>query len=247
MPQSLKIEHVERPVGLGVGIYSQADAARLLRVTPTRLRRWVRGYTYQYVYALAARVGKQPPVVRLDLPVVRDTIALSFVELMELRAVKAMTDRGVSLQRIRTAARIASTIFGTDHPFASRQIFTEGNRIFSAASTGLEETPDVIELSKDKHTQLVIGKMVVPLLKEIDFDPSTSLAFKWWPLGKAKPIVLNPRVAFGAPTVNGTRIRTLTLFRMVGGSSVPVIARAFEVAEGAVEAAVHFERELAAA
>jgi hypothetical protein len=32
---------------MGVGFYSRAEAARLLKVSPTRLSRWINGYTYK--------------------------------------------------------------------------------------------------------------------------------------------------------------------------------------------------------
>ncbi len=238
---------LNRPViRLGVGIYSRSDAARLLGVTPSRLRRWVSGYTYHYTYRTRRRTGQQPPVVSPDLPKIDDTIALSFVELMELRVVKALIERGVSLQRIRAASRLASEIFGTLHPLASKRVFTDGEKIFSSLSQDVSD-PDLIELSKDKQFQVILGRVLEPFLGEIDFDHQTNLAFTWWPKGRSVPVVLNPRIAFGAPTIQGTRIRTSALVRLAGSTPIVDLAHAFHVPVPQVRAALDFERELAAA
>ena len=95
-------------VPLGVGYYSRAEAARLLSMTPSRVRRWVSGYTYWLVRSDDDRERRaQGPVVKTDLPLVDQAMALSFVELMELRVVKAFLERGISLQRVRKAAALA--------------------------------------------------------------------------------------------------------------------------------------------
>lgn len=254
-PLVVKVRHSNRHqevvmatpvIQLGVGIYSRADAARLLVVTPSRLRRWVGGYTYRYERGREHRTGSKPPVVRPALPVIDGKIALSFVELMELRVVKAFISRGVSLQQVRAAADLSIRLFEMQHPFASRRVFTDGKAIFSAVSAG-ESAPDVIQLSRDKHLQLIFGKIFDPFLDEIDFDPSTALAHKWWPLGRSFSVVLNPRIAFGAPTIEGTRVRTSALARMARVLPSREVAKVFEIAPRDVDAAIRFERELAAA
>jgi len=233
-------------VQLGVGIYSRSEAARLLGVTPSRLRRWVSGYTYHYEYAERRRTGHQPPVVAPDLPKLDGFVALSFAELMELRVVKALIEAGVSLQRIRSASRIAADVFQTGHPFASKRVFTDGERIFSPLSQD-SAGADLIELSRDRQFQVIFGRVLQPFLNEIDFDPQTSLAFAWWPKGRGVPVVLNPRIAFGAPTIHGTRIRTSALMRHAGATPVPDLARAYQITVPQLTAAIDFEHELAAA
>lgn len=233
-------------IQLGVGIYSRSEAARLLRVTPSRLRRWVSGYTYHYEYGRRRRTGHQPPVVAPDLPQLDGFIALSFLELMELRVVKALIDEGVSLQHVRSASRIAADLFHTGHPFASKRVYTDGQRIFSTLSQDSVGS-DLIELSKDRQFQVIFGRVLAPFLNEIDFDPQTSLAHTWWPKGRNVPIVLNPRIAFGAPTIQGTRIRTSAVVRLAGATPASDLARAYQITVPQLKAALDFERELAAA
>jgi uncharacterized protein (DUF433 family) len=231
---------------LGVGIYTRADAARLLRVTPSRMRRWVGGYTYQYKSGDGARSGKLPPVVRTDLPVMQRAIALSFVELMELRVVKALIDRGISLQHVRRASRLAASTFRTIHPFASRRVYTDGRHVFAELAAG-GDTRDIVELSKGRVLQVIAGGVLEPFMSEIDFDATTTLAERWWPMGRQSPIVLDPRIAFGAPTIVGTRLRTLTVAGVAARATFAEAARTYDLDPTAVRAAVRFEATLAAA
>lgn len=231
----------------GIGIYARADAARLLGMTPARLRRWVGGYTYWLKNGSTASARRhQPPVVRTDLPVIDEKIALSFLELMELRVVKAIVDAGISLQHVRVAARIASEYFHTDHPFASRRVFTDGRAIFSAVSDEVA-APNVVRWKHGEIEQIIAGGIFEQFLSEIEFDAATSLAFRWWPLGRTTPVVLDPRVSFGAPVVAGTSVRTSVVARMATHLSIAEAAVAFELQLGQAEAAVAFEGALAAA
>lgn len=218
-----------------------------MRMTPARLRRWVGGYTYWLRDSATKKSRrKRPPVIKTDLPVIDDAIALSFLELMELRVVKAIVDKGVSLQHVRIAAQLASDRFETDHPFASRRVFTDGQAIFSAI-TDDSARPDVVRWKKNDIDQIIAGGIFDQFLEEIEFDPRTSLASKWWPQGRNCPVVLDPRISFGAPVIAGTAVRTSVIARMAHRASVQDAAIAFELQLQQAEAALAFESELAAA
>jgi uncharacterized protein (DUF433 family) len=234
-------------VPVGTGIYGRSDAARLLGVNASTLGRWVGGYTYHPAGAsgnLAKR--RKPPLINSDLPAIEDSVAVSFVELMELRVVKELIHSGVSLQAVRVAANLASQHFATAHPFASRRVYTDGRRVFAEVAGRSEAHPDFVELSRWKIEQVIAGGIFEPFLKEIDFDEVTSLAERWWPLGRDYPVVLDPAIAFGAATIAGTRTRTTTLARMAEHTSTEAAADAFAVDLRAAVAAVRFEAQLAA-
>ena len=232
---------------LGVGIYTRTEAARLLRLTPQRLGRWVRGYTYWLKSGLAPRKTRQPPVVHTDLPTIDGMVALSFLELMELRVVRAFVEKGVPLQRVRAAARTIGDLFGTEHPFAHRRVYTDRNQIFVALSdAGVE--PALLQVSgRRASSQLIAGGIFDRYVEEIDFEVESALAERWYPLGRSVPVVLDPRIAFGAPVVAGTRIRTDVLALYASGNTVPVVAKAFELDAARIQAAVDFETHLAQA
>lgn len=232
---------------LGVGIYGRADAARLLRLTPQRLGRWVRGYTYWLKSGHAPRRTRPPPVVHTDLPTIDGIVALSFLELMELRVVRAFVEKGVPLQRVRAAARKIAELFGTEHPFAHRRVYTDRDQIFVALSdAGVE--PALLQVSgRRASSQLIAGGIFDRYVEEIDFEEESALAERWFPLGRSIPIVLDPRIAFGAPVVVGTRIRTDVLALYSAGNTVPAVAKAFELEAARIQAAVDFEIQLARA
>jgi hypothetical protein len=75
---------------LGVGIYSRSEAARLLKMTPSRVTRWIRGYCYSLAYA--SKRHAQPPVIRSTSPEVDGAFVLSFLDLMELRDIRVLVD-----------------------------------------------------------------------------------------------------------------------------------------------------------
>lgn len=232
------------PVPLGLGIYYPSEGARFLQVRPASLRRWAQGYTY-WVPGHTARTRVRP-VIRTDLPEIRRQRALSFLELMELRVVAALRRRGISLQRIRAAAGLGRMALGSAHPFATRKIYTDGRSIFATTAPAPDDQA-MIELAKDRDTQLIIAQIIEPFLEGLDFDEQTGVAERWWPKGRSGAVVLDPAISFGAPTIAGTRLRTDSVAGVAQAESIAAAARAFDVAEDLATAAFRFERELLAA
>lgn len=230
---------------LGLGIYAREEAARLIGVTPSRLRRWVNGYTYHYVHGETSERRRRPPVVATDLPVMDQTVALSFVELMELRVVAALRAKGASLQEIRRAGDVAAEHFGTSHPFASKRVYTDGRKVFAALCR--QSNSDLVQLTRGVVGQVIAGGILEPFLSEIDFDEDTKLTARWWPLGKQVPVVLDPKVAFGAPVIQGTRLRTDFIADMAVHSAPAEIALIYHLDAASVEAAMTFQVQLKAA
>jgi uncharacterized protein (DUF433 family) len=92
-----------------------------------------------------------------------------------------------------------------------------------------------------------MGQVLEPFLKEIEFDTTTALAYRWWPLGPGEPVVLDPAIAFGAPVIQGSRVRTNIAASMAREDAPAVVAEALGVSALGVETAVRFEEHLAAA
>ena len=231
---------------LGQGLYTVPDASRLARIPVDTVRRWVLGYSYRPAPTsrkLRGRASK-PPVVVLSLPKVGDTVVLSFLELMELHLVRALKNEGVSLQRIRRAAEEAREIVGTPYPFASKPIFTDGRNIFMRLTVGprLERL-----LQLGSGGQWVLEPVLREFLRQIDFDPSTKMAMKWWPRGHAGVVVIDPTVSFGAPVLAASGIRTSVLWEAAQAEPAQAVAKWYGIAPRVVSAAVEFEESLRAA
>lgn len=242
IPANMDHASMVRP---GIGFYSRAEASRLLGVTRHRLKRWVDGYTYSARTAGRPKRRRRPGLIVSDLPMIGGAMALSFVELIELRVIKILIDREFSLQAVRRIADMAREDYGVRHPFASLHLFTEGRKIL-VEQEGRRAEPSFVELTRRGRFQLQAGELVSGFLDEIAFDKGTSLVYRWWPLGDSFPVVLDPRICFGAPTIEGTALRTDVVRDMVGASSPEGAAEAYRIDTSSVGAAVEFEAQLAA-
>lgn len=218
------------------GVYTVAEAARLIRETPRKVRRWAFGYKrLDTEYA---------PAIATDLPLLDDTPALTFRELVELMFIQAFLESGASWRKVRTAAVTASVMFDTTHPFAMRKWFADPGGIY----TLLEAEPEkelFVELSG--AGQLAMRSTLTMYLEQLDFDLE-GFAERWYPLGKDVPVVVDPKRAFGAPVVQGTRVPTAVLAETYSDpESVDEIAWWYGLRPAEVHAAIRFERELAVA
>lgn len=232
---------------LGLGIYSRGEVARLLNLSSNRVSSWIRGYRYTWGPKERRRHGEQPSVIKTDIPIIGGSVAVSFLELVELLVVKQFRDEGIPLQTVRVAWNHAAQAFKTRHPFANRRVFTDGGHIFMALRDD-DFAPDVLEVSSRRSPfQIIAGPIFRHSLDEFEFDEQTELARRWWPLGRKVPVVVDPKIAFGAPVVSGTRVPTTIIARYAETRSIKVVADAFDLPRERVEAAVKFESRLARA
>lgn len=204
--------------------YAVADAGRLAGLTPGRVRRWLRGYEYSYGDA----VRGQPPVLQGSET---ESSYASFLDLVDLLFVKRFLDYGVSLQKVRRALDEAREVLGTNH-FARQTFFTDGGSILEIMSGG----------------QWVIAPVIRELARQIDFKSPEGLASRWYPLGRNRPVVLDPMVSFGAPSIAGRGVKTINihdLFVAEDERLEPVRAW-WGLTDAEIQAAVGFERRLAA-
>lgn len=222
------------PVQLDRPSYPAAEAGRLVGLTASRVRRWLAGYGYSYGDA----VRHQPPVLRRG----ETGSYASFLDLVDLLFVKRFLDHGISLQKVRRALDEAHEILGTNH-FARQSFFTDGSNIYLEVR---EKGEAILELLSDG--QWVIAPVIRQLATEIDFASPEGLARRWFPLGRNRPVVLDPFVSFGAPTVVGRGVKTSNVHDLFVAENEQLAAvRAWwDLAEGEVEAAVEFERRMAA-
>lgn len=219
----------------GIGIYTPSEAARLVGLHPDRVRRWVDGYSYRH----AGSSRRSAPLFARDMPMIDGRIALSFLDLLEVLFVRAFLEQGVSLNTIRRAAEEASRVFGTSHPFTLKRFRTDGRRIF-ASFKDEKSVERLLEL--DHGGQLVLADVIETLLRQIEHDPETDQAMRWWPLGKDRLVFLDPARAMGAPIVKDHGVRTRVLYgACLAGESITAIAGWYEVSPQHVRDAISFE------
>src|SRR2546429_9784687 len=112
---------------LGSGIYTVPEASNLSGVSTGRIRRWLKGYRYKSHKKRYA----SPALWRGELEPIHNSLALSFLDLIEVRFVDAFLGRGVSWAILRRARQRAQELFNDSHPFCSNRFATDGHAIFA--------------------------------------------------------------------------------------------------------------------
>jgi uncharacterized protein (DUF433 family) len=224
---------------LGVGIYTVPEAARITKIQPARIRRWLAGYHFKS----KDQVRVSPPVLRHQLPEAEGSLALSFRDLVEVRFIDAFRSYGVGWKTLRLAAERASEILQDPHPFSTKRFKTDGRRIFAeiVSDTGEELLLDLVK------SQYGFRQVIGPYLYEgLEFGDPEGVV-RWYPLARSRRIVIDPSISFGQPVVTPEAVPTSILARGVQvEKSVDRVARWYMVDPKAVRDAVEFEEQLAA-
>ena len=226
-----------------VPAYTAAEAARLAGVNAGRVRRWLRGYEYdaprRQTDTTSRRVRRAPVVHRADA----DAPHASFLDLVDLLFVKKFLEAGVSLQKLRRAMDEADRLIGGHH-FAQRNFFTDGRNIYMEVR---DRADALLELLTGG--QWVIAPVIKHLSTEIKFHETTGFAERWFPLGPQASVVVDPRVSFGAPTVDGKGIDTANVYDMYVAENgrAEIVASWLGLEPKEVRDAVAFESRLNAA
>jgi hypothetical protein len=85
-----------KPELLGVGLYTAEEAARLLAVHPSTVRRWLVGYSYPLKDKPR---GRQPAVIRAGRRDPAEPRVVTFLDLAELLVIKGFRQNGIPFSR----------------------------------------------------------------------------------------------------------------------------------------------------
>lgn len=219
---------------LSTGIYSITQAARLLSIRPDRVRGWVSGY-----HKMVAR-----PIIESEIAPIDHHIALSFVNLIEIRFIAAFSKYGVSVRSIRFMAEEAKRFLHHPHPFATEMLFrTDGRRIFIEALQKADD-PKLYDL---KGKNWGIHSVLSAALKKDVLYTDAGVAKAWYPKKDLAPeVVVHPKIAFGQPALDDSGIPTKALYDayLAEGNNYTKVSRWFGIPTRRVKAAVKFEEEL---
>lgn len=185
---------------LDVELYAVREAARLLRISPKKLRRWLNG----------ANIGGQyyPPVVREEP---RDTDSVTWGEFVEAGYLREYRDR-MSLQKLRPFIDQLRADTNKKYPLADLNPHVD-----VVAKEAVLKAQDVTGIDDD----LVLVRRVGPrnhpggwqaqwappmkqFLEKVEFN-AMGMAHRMYPLGKEKRVTIDPAVVFGIPQINGIR------------------------------------------
>jgi uncharacterized protein (DUF433 family) len=222
---------------LGTGFYTVPEAARLLRIPPLNIRRWLGGYAYKQ----GEKAVKMPPLWSPQLPGHDHHLELGFRDLIELLVMKSFIDQDLSVAVVRSCLDVARECVDDPRPFSTRRFQTDGQTIFLESLRGLDDA-EVLDLKKKQY---VIKRLIDRTFKDLDL--SDDIVTSWRPYGGKKSIVVDPERAFGQPIAAGYGVPTVALAQAVRAEgSVERVTQLYDVPGGVVRDAVKFEHSLAA-
>lgn len=237
-PESDKYDHYYYM--LDYPAYPTAEAARLADLSSGQVKRWLRGYGFDYRTKSEPRIrhSDKPPVIPRK-PDRLHTYA-SFLDVIDLLLVREFLEHGLSLQQVRIEFAEAKRLLEVDH-LAYETFFTIGRKVFLEIDSGY-----IVALSSGG--QLAIDNVIRELGEQIEFDEETKLAIRWYPLHPNRRVVVDPFVSFGRPVISGRRVTTSNLheFLVSEDGNVDVICEWMGVEEADVRSAVRLEEQLAA-
>lgn len=203
--------------------YTVPDAARFLRVPAKTLTRWLDGYTL--------RGTDYPPVIRPE-PTSQSLVTWGeFIEAAYLREYRALD---VPLQRIRPVIDRLREKYGR-YPLANERPWVMDRELVKKVQDSVEDSPQLVVI---RSGQLVLARPVENFVHKVDFD--NMLARRYRPLGRLEPVVVDPDLAFGAPTVRG--IRTETILELVrAGEPFESLTEGYDLTPDEVLAALRYE------
>jgi uncharacterized protein (DUF433 family) len=223
---------------LNSGIYTVPEAARLTRISTGRIRRWLKGYKFR----TKLKQYHSPAIWHGQLEPIDRSLALGFLDLVELRFVDAFLKAGVNWTMIRKAHARGVEMFKTEHPFCTQGFVTDGREIFVELHKETGES-SLVEIVQSQH---VFGQIIKPFLKELEFGEQNVL-LRWRPPTRNRLVVLDPKRNFGRPIVSNHGVPTEVLARAAAAcGSMDEVSRWYEVPKAEIEDAVEFEQQLAA-
>ncbi len=144
------------------------------------------------------------------------------------------------MSTVRQARAELMERFQTPHPFALKGLMTSGRTLIKSLNEDI-----LLELGT--RGQTAFSKVLEPFCAGLDFDQASSLASRYFPLGREHPVVVDPRRAFGRPVIEGTNLTTEAVMSLLrGGESAENVAESFRISTEAVLAAKAFELQKAA-
>lgn len=166
---------------------------------------------------------------------------LSFWNLIEAHVLRALrTDHGVAVRELRKALEYAQTELNIERLLLRQELLTGAGRMF------LERYGKLIELSASG--QIAMREVLQAHLRRVEWDAS-QFPVRLYPFSpaeaasSARPIAIDPAVAFGRPILVSRGITTAVIAdRIDAGETVEALATDYDVEMEEIQQAVVYER-----
>lgn len=210
--------------------YGFPEAARIIDKPAETIRRWSVGHSRKY----RGERATDEPLIQIDGD--REKVPLSFLNLIELRFL-ASYRAGASLPAIRRALDYAATELGVDRPLLELEFAAHGRDLFLRFA---EDDPYFLNVSKGG--QFAWPQGATDLVESLEYDESEHAAYRWWPLGKQTPVLLDTRLNGGRPSTAESGVRTVAIANRAGQGWEPTdIAEDVAASVEEVQAALQLE------
>jgi hypothetical protein len=220
---------------IGVGVYTPAEAGKLLHVPASKISRWLRGH----------RMGGKfyEPLWTPEIDLDDDRVFLGFRDLMEVRVVDAFIRAGISAVRVRAAIDLARNILGRDYPLATNKFRTDGREIFLHVIETDEDGSERERLLNLFKRQYEFKGIIDPILRTVDFGQDGN-PLLWWPGGRRLHVVVDPARSFGQPIDAASSVPTAILAAAAKLEGIHGAALAYAVSDASVRRAIAFESSM---
>jgi hypothetical protein len=214
--------------------YSIPEAASFIVRPTSTVRRWALGHTRTH----RGEIRHDKPLIRVDGDT-GDPFPLSFVNLLELRLLTTYRKR-VPLQSIRRALDYSGTQLGVERPLLSLDFKVYGKSLFLRFAA---EGDDKYLLNASERGQIAWPSALDDFIESVDYDERERSAFRWWPLGRNEPVIVDTLLNGGRPSTALSVVRTNAIaVHRREGLMVPEIAYDVGASDKEVYAALRFER-----
>ena len=214
-------------------MYTFSEAAQLARVSTSSVRNWLIGYS-------GAGREIRPIFTTHD----KNRAMVSFLNLIEIVVAgqfrKALH---VKYQTVLRAYENAKAIVDSQYPFAHARLEPLGPRIvYMVKNRPIGESLQ----SVDNPAQWSFPMELPPLPTEVrqvisEIEYLQDLAAKWFPVGRDVPIVIDPRISTGIPTILGTGVTIGAIHeRFKAGHKIEYLARDYKIEPSVVQTVIQY-------
>ncbi|MDP9355707.1 MAG: DUF433 domain-containing protein [Chloroflexota bacterium] len=212
-------------------MYTEAEAARLLRLSPSTLHYWLeggvrRGRTYQPIIRPEPKGGHA------------DVTWAEFVEASLLKQYRR--DANVPMRELRTFVEVLRQSLGVPYPLAHRRPFVTSGRALVLEAQRQAELPGDWWLVAEASNQLTLLSTADAFYRRVIWD--NDVAGGWRIAGEDSPVVIDPDVRFGRPQVGGISTEVIWEHKSAGESDEE-IAEGFGLTESEVYWALAYEAD----
>lgn len=217
---------LENNLELGNGIYTIPEIAKILRLPYHKVNTWVNKYW-------DGRLGEE--FKKKYSWTVENSKAVSFHTLIEFYILYLLAESGVRTKEVLESHKELTRLYNTYFPFAQKNILekinTDGRKVY------ININGDILSLDGTKQFNLNFIKL---FFKNLDFDKEL-LASRFYPLGRDKNVIIDPKRKFGHPIIGKTNIYPETLYNMYkAGEPIDFIAYIYELEAKEVWDAIEF-------